>query len=275
MQTRVGRIELQNAYNQIHAYYDQFWLDKAGAPIEQLISRLSLTGRERIFEAGCGTGYATALLAEQLKHADQITAVDLSEGMLAQAQERARNKGFKSIEFICADALEQLQVNDAFDLVFSSWVLGYIPLRPFFRAVRQALTDQGLLAFVVHKLNSPRRELEIFQNIVADDPDVLQSQVAFDFPRDIEHMESELAHADLRPKHLWEGHITFTYDTAEQALEHLLKSGAGTAYYEAVVPERREELTREFVRRLQKRTSGKSYDVVHDFLACVASRLDK
>jgi MoaA/NifB/PqqE/SkfB family radical SAM enzyme/SAM-dependent methyltransferase len=271
MQTRVGQTELQHAYNQIHEYYDQFWLDRAGAPIKQLIDKLCLTGRERVFEAGCGTGYATALLAEQLDSANQITAVDLSEGMLAQAQKRAQDQGFTSIEFICADALERLQVNSAFDLVFSTWVLGYIPLHPFFSAVRKALTDQGHLAFVVHKLNSPRRELEIFHDIVTDDPDVLLSQVAFDFPRDIEHVESELACADLQAKHLWEGRITFSYDTAEQALEHLLKSGAGTAYYEAVVPDRREELTREFVRRLQERTSGESYDVVHDFLACVAT----
>jgi MoaA/NifB/PqqE/SkfB family radical SAM enzyme/protein-L-isoaspartate O-methyltransferase len=271
MQTRVGRTELENAYNQIHAYYDQFWLDQAGAPIKQLIDKLSLTGREKVFEAGCGTGYGTALLAKRLEHAGQITAVDLSEGMLSQAQERAQDQGFSATQFICADALEEIQVNGPFDLVFSTWVLGYIPLHPFFEAVSQALADQGLLAFVVHKLNSPRRELEIFQDIVADDPDVLQSQVAFDFPRDMEHMKTELARANLQPKHLWEGQITFSYDTPEQALEHLLKSGAGTAYYEAVVPDRREELTREFIKRLQERTSGQSYDVVHDFLGCVAT----
>ena len=54
------------------------------------------------------------------------------------------------------------------------------------------------------------------------------------------------------------------YDTAQQALEHLLKSGAGTAYYEAVVPDRREELSARFVKRLEEHTSGSSYDVVHD-----------
>jgi len=272
MTSRVGRTELQNAYNQIHAYYDQFWLDQAGSPIKQLIDTLSLTGRERVFEAGCGTGYGTALLAERLEHAGQITAVDLSEGMLSQARERAQTQGFTATQFICADALDALRSNGPFDLVFSTWVLGYIPLHPFFEAVSQALADQGGLAFVVHRLHSPRRELEIFQEIVADDPDVLQSQVAFDFPRDMEHVENELAGVGLQPKQLWEDHITFSCGTAEQALEHLLKSGAGTAYYEAVVPDRREELTGEFIKRLQERTPGRSYEVVHDFLACVATR---
>jgi len=271
MQTAVGQTELQHAYNQIHAYYDQFWLDQAVAPIQQLIGKIPLTGQEKVFEGGCGTGYATTLLAERLECAKQITAVDLSEGMLSQARTRAQDMGYESIQFICADALEQLQVNGAFDLIVSTWVLGYIPLHPFFSAARKALNDHGHLAFVVHKLNSPHRELEIFRDIVADDPDVLQRQVAFDFPRDIEHVESELTRTGLQAQQLWEGHISFSYDTAEQALEHLLKSGAGTAYYEAVVPDRREELTREFVRRLQGQTAGLSVDVVHDFLACIAS----
>jgi len=270
MQTRVGRRELKKAYNQIHSYYEQFWLDQAGAPIRQLIDRRSLTGRERVFEAGCGTGYGTALLAERLARTDQITGVDLSEGMLAQAEKRAQDRGFLSIQFICADALEKLQANRAFDLIFSTWVLGYIPLHPFFKAASQALRDQGRLAFVVHKLNSPRRELAIFHEILARAPEVLQSQVHFDFPRDIDHLETELDRVGLRTQHIWEDQISFRYDTAEQALEHLLKSGAGTAYYEAVDPNKREELTREFINRLQEQTAGGSYEVVHEFLACVA-----
>ena len=271
MQTRVGRTELQRAYNQIHAYYDQFWLDQAGAPIEQLGHALALTGQEKVFEAGCGTGYGTVVLAERLERADQITAVDISEGMLSQARTRVKDRGFGAIQFVCADALEALPVGGPYDLVFSTWVLGYIPLRPFFQAVHQGLRDQGLLAFLVHKLNSPRRELEIFHEIVAENPDVLQSQVAFDFPRDLDHVQTELAHAGLVPRQLWEGHVCFSYNTAEQALEHLLKSGAGTAYYEAVVPDRRAELTQEFIKRLKERTPDGSYRVVHDYLACVAS----
>jgi SAM-dependent methyltransferase len=192
--------------------------------------------------------------------------------MLSQARTRAQDHGFNAIQFMCADALETLQHNGPFDLVFSSWVLGYIPLQAFFEAVHQVLPDQGRLAFVVHKQNSPRRELEIFQALVAEDPDVLQAQLAFDFPRDLDHIKSELAHAHLEPEQLWEGDICFRYDTAEQALEHLLKSGAGTAYYEAVVPDRREELSAKFVKRLEECRSGRSYDVIHDYLACIATR---
>ena len=55
-------------------------------------------------------------------------------------------------------------------------------------------------------------------------------------------------------------------------LEHLLKSGAGTAFYEAVVPARRKSLTERFVRMLtaRHRRSG-GYDVKHDYLACIAA----
>ena len=35
---------------------------EAARPIEDLVSKLTWIGSERVFEAGCGTGYATALL---------------------------------------------------------------------------------------------------------------------------------------------------------------------------------------------------------------------
>ena len=64
-QEEVGQDELQSAYNGVHGDYDAFWLTEAARPIEDLVRRFSWDGREHVFEAGCGTGYATALLAEQ------------------------------------------------------------------------------------------------------------------------------------------------------------------------------------------------------------------
>jgi nitroreductase len=47
-----------------------------------------------------------------------------------------------------------------------------------------------------------------------------------------------------------EGEIVFCYETAHEALEHLKKSGAGTAYYDAVDPTRRDFLETRFLKRL-------------------------
>lgn len=266
----VGHAELQAAYDRVHDDYDAFWLVEAAKPTHDLLGTLPWRGDERVFEAGCGTGYATALLAER---AGSVLAADLSEGMLAEARKRLAATGRRNVDFAAGDALEVVAAAGPFNLVFSSWVLGYIPLKPFFAAARAALAPGGRLAFVVHRENSPREPLELFAELVGRDPSVLLKRVAFDFPRGAEHIRSEMAAAQLEVEGLWEGAITFRYHTAQDVLDHLLKSGAGTAFYDALDPARRDALTEEFLSLLAARKQGRGpFEVVHDYVACVARK---
>ena len=267
-QEEVGNVELQAAYDSVHDAYDAFWLVEAGAPTEALVQTLPWRGAERVFEAGCGTGYATALLAER---AGSVLAVDLSEGMLAEARTRLAAKGARNVRLVAGDALDALCNEGPFDLVFSSWVLGYIPLKPFFAAASGALAPGGRLAFVVHREHSPREPLEIFAALVAEDPSVLLKRVAFDFPRDAACVRSQIEAARLEVQSIREDSIVFHYPTAEAVLEHLLKSGAGTAFYDAIDPRRRKALTDRFLALLAARRTGTTdYQVRHDYVACVA-----
>lgn len=269
----VGRDGLRDAYNGIHQFYDEFWLSEAGKPVECLIADLPLSGNERIFEAGCGTGYATALLASKLRNKGKLLAVDLSEGMLSEARQRVKAQGFEGINFRCGDAMQELRDSDSLDLVFTSWVLGYIPLKPFFDAAGNALKKGGLLAFIVHKENSPYEPLQIFSDLVVEDPTVLTKRIDFDFPADTDRIRRELAAAGLEVTYLDEGEITFRYETAHEALEHLKKSGAGTAYYESIDPARRDSIEAEFVKRLiDRQGQKKGYDVIHNYIICIARK---
>ncbi len=268
----VGAEELRTAYDRIHGSYDAFWLVEAGKPIHDLICRIPFkTGCQHVFEAGCGTGFATAVIADRVGAEGNIYAADLSEGMIAEARVRLRAKGSANVRFVAGDALELLDSAGSFDMIFSSWVLGYIPLAPFFNRAHRALAPRGRLAFVVHKEHSPREALDIFWEIVAEDPSVLEKRVAFDFPRDMDHLRSELQAAGFHVELLWDGQITFRYQSPEEVLEHLLKSGAGTAFYDAVAPSRREALEQRFLDTLRFRNEGKKkYDVIHDYVSCIA-----
>ncbi|HUW59397.1 MAG TPA: radical SAM protein [Candidatus Bathyarchaeia archaeon] len=269
----VGAPELKEAYDRIHGSYDAFWLTEAGKPVHELVDRLPFQGRQRVFEAGCGTGYATVLIADRIGAAGDVYAADLSEGMLAEARVRARAKRIDNVRFVAGDALKLIETAGPFDTIFSSWVLGYIPLAPFFIRANRALAPGGRLAFVVHKENSPREPLDIFYEIVAEDPSVLEKRVAFDFPRDMEHLRTELLTAGLEAQHLWDGQITFHYDTPEEVLDHLLKSGAGTAFYDAVDPARRKTLEQRFLDTIRSRQgTARPYKVVHDYVSCIAEK---
>lgn len=269
----VGAAELKDAYDRVHGSYDEFWVVEAGKPVKELVKRTLFKGRQRVFEAGCGTGYATVLIAKQLGKSGDLCAVDLSEGMLSEARVRARSQGIDNVRFVAGDALELLQEAGPLDTIFSSWVLGYIPLAPFFSRTSSALAPGGRLAFLVHKENSPHKELDIFWDIVAEDPSVLEKRVAFDFPRDLDHVRQELDAAGLEPEQLWDGYITFRYTSPEEVLEHLLKSGAGTAFYDAVDTNRRQALEQRFLDTLRKQQGAKRpYKVIHDYIACIAKK---
>jgi len=267
----VGTVEIQEAYDQIHSSYDEFWVTEAGGPVADLVGSIPFAGKKSVLEAGCGTGCATAMLAAALGDSGMVTGVDISEGMIAEACSRLETRGIGNVRLVAGDALEALTAGGPFDLVFSSWVLGYIPLAPFFAATSGSLADGGHLAFVVHKENSPREPIEIFGELVAADPSVLKKRVAFDFPRDMAHVRGLLDAVNMTTERLWEGSITFQYDTPEGVLAHLLKSGAGTAFYNAIDAGRREALTKQFTEQLARRhEASQPYEVVHDYVACVA-----
>ena len=266
----VGREELRAAYDGVHGQYDEFWLVEAAQPVHALVDAIRWRGGEQVFEAGCGTGYATALLA---RRAGRVVAADISRGMQEEAGRRLAREGLDNVRLIIADALEAMKAEAPFDIIFSSWVLGYIPLAPFFAAAAVALVPGGQVAVVVHRENSPRVPLEIFGELVARDPSVLLKRVAFDFPRGADHLRLELDAAGLAAEAMREGTIVFRYDTPAAVLEHLLKSGAGTAFHEAIDPARRDGLTREFMEQLAARQAGGTpFEVAHDYVACIARK---
>lgn len=268
----VGGAELREAYDRVHADYGDFWLKEAGKPIEELVAKLEVPFNARIFEAGCGTGYGTALLAAKARPWSNFLAVDLSMGMLAEARRALAAAGIPGVRFERGDALDWLRSGGPFDIVFTSWVLGYIPLRPFFTAAARALAPGGKLAFVTHRDFSPREPIELFRDIVAEDPSVLLKSVAFDFPADVDHVRREVEAAGLSVLDAWDGTAVFHYPDARGVLEHLLKSGAGTAYYDILAPARRPGLEAEFLRRLDSRHPSGGIAVVHDCVSVIAER---
>ncbi|HBL22841.1 MAG TPA: hypothetical protein DDZ40_01840 [Deltaproteobacteria bacterium] len=266
----VGSRELRDAYDRIHADYDMHWLSEAARPVQTLVRKIAGTRVRSVFEAGCGTGFATSLIAGRFGPVCSVTAADISREMIGVARERIRLAGHKNIRFFQGDALKILRRRGPFDLIFTSWVLGYIPLTAFFESAAASLNEGGRLAFVVHRQNSPARELAIFHELVAENPSVLKKRVHFDFPEGPAHLETLLKEAAFIPEDISEGRITFKCGSPEGVLEHLTKSGAGTAFYDALDPGSKEEMERRFKKALAGRVQKGAYNVVHDYILCVA-----
>jgi len=61
----------------------------------------------------------------------RVSAIDISKGMLKEARRRTASKAPRTIRFIEGDAIDVLERQKNVDLIFSSWVLGYFPLKVF------------------------------------------------------------------------------------------------------------------------------------------------
>jgi MoaA/NifB/PqqE/SkfB family radical SAM enzyme/SAM-dependent methyltransferase len=264
-----GSEELQDAYDTVAGDYDQYWLSSADGAIRDLAARADITHAARIVEVGCGTGFGTALYAAKAPQAE-IIAIDISEPMIALARAKFREAGFGKVRFIQGDALEVMRGLRDIDFVITSWVLGYIRLTPFFKACAQCLVPGGQVALIVHKENSPQRETAVFAEIAAEEPSALLRRVSFDFPRDLSHLEEVVRDAGLEIVESWQDAAVFHYPSPRLVLDHLLKSGAGTVFYEAIRPERREELTARFLQKLEERSVSPDFEVRHEYVGCIA-----
>lgn len=102
-------------------------------------AKIDTANIDSILEIGCGTGKNTVWLKE---HAQHITAVDLSEEMLAKAKEKIADA---KVRFVQADITEDWSFRDReYDLVIFSLVLEHIAdLQPIFRQVAASLREGG------------------------------------------------------------------------------------------------------------------------------------
>ena len=80
------------------------------AEVDFIIEELKIPQGSRILDVGCGTGRHSVELA---RRGYLMTGVDISSGMLAQAQKSAKNAGIR-VEWIHADATE-FKSNNTFD----------------------------------------------------------------------------------------------------------------------------------------------------------------
>ena len=132
-------MDTRQAYNDWAAQYDTNLNRTRDLEARSVRATLEAQPFETCLEIGCGTGKNTVWLIEKAR---QVTAVDLSEEMLAKARSRITTP---SVTFIQADITADWTFGDKlYDLVTFSLVLEHIAdLAPIFRKVAAALKPGG------------------------------------------------------------------------------------------------------------------------------------
>ncbi len=145
-------IDMRGAWNRTSAGYQelhQIPTDSAHygpwAPTEAELGLLGEVRGRRILELGCGGGQCSITFARQ---GAEAVGIDLSDEQLAFARRLAAAEGV-AVSFVQGDASDLGRWDDgAFDIVFSSYALHYVPdVERCLREVSRVLVPGGRLVF--------------------------------------------------------------------------------------------------------------------------------
>ena len=89
-----------------------------------LVALCNINEKSEVLDVGCGTGYTACEIAQ--KHSSYVVGIDVSEDMIAKAQERARHHHLKSVEFQIADVFELPFQDETFDTVIMESILNLL-----------------------------------------------------------------------------------------------------------------------------------------------------
>jgi ubiquinone/menaquinone biosynthesis C-methylase UbiE len=92
----------------------------------QAVQALDLRRGDRVIDIACGTGLNFPLLEEAIGPDGCIVGVDLTDAMLAQAQDRIETNGWSNISLVQADAAD-FDFPPELDAILSTYALSQIP----------------------------------------------------------------------------------------------------------------------------------------------------
>ena len=99
--------------------------------LREMVRALEMPKGSRGLDAGCGIGLQCLLLAEEVGLTGHITGLDISSEMLDRGREIVKEAGLSErISFQEGDVANLPFDNNAFDWVWSTDCVGYIPWEP-------------------------------------------------------------------------------------------------------------------------------------------------
>jgi ubiquinone/menaquinone biosynthesis C-methylase UbiE len=128
---------IRNQFGPVAEHYASSAVHAGGPDLDALVGAIP-PGTTRLLDAGCGTGHTAIACAPAVQ---RVTAIDLTEPMLAQARRLAAERGGDNIEFLQADVEALPFPAGSFDVVTSRYSAHHYPhpaqaLREFARVLK-------------------------------------------------------------------------------------------------------------------------------------------
>ena len=118
--------KVKETFNAAAAGYDKPALRFFALAAEHLADRLNLAGNEHVLDVASGTGTVALACAHRVR-GGKVTGIDLSDGMLAKAREKAHAHQLNNLAFECMD-LEAMHFAAAtFDVASCGFGVFFLP----------------------------------------------------------------------------------------------------------------------------------------------------
>lgn len=256
------------SYDDVSDGYDQNWLIHLKPVTDLLLANIPETEPGRILDLGCGTGYTTEFLEKNYAGCD-ISAVDVSRGMLAKAAERCHQATLEQADIL--DFL-QAQEDDSAAIIVSAWAIGYSKPAKIIQESARILKSGGALVFVVNYADTLKPVFQAFKRSMNRFPERVNLALWPNFPKNWEQIQQLLVKNgfDINWKHESAIPIRENINKDERILDWLLQTGV-IAGFDTVLPlKEKNEVSDYFEQQLHK--SEEPFE--HHYIA-VAGRIQK
>ncbi len=115
--------KVERVYTSYAGVYDQIFGKVFHEGRESAIRHLNVQPNDRVLEVGVGTGLALPMYPRHCR----IVGIDLSEGMLEKAKERALLHNLTHVDLFKMDAGAMEFSDDSFDVVVAAYVVTAVP----------------------------------------------------------------------------------------------------------------------------------------------------
>ena len=125
MRKALDKVKLKSLYNHVAKRYDfqhSFFTAKSDQRGRELLVDIAVSPGDRVLDCGAGTGSTGLLAAHKVGDSGKVVLFDMSEGMLAVAEEKAvQDQMQERIEIKVGDMLDLPFNDNSFDVVLSTY----------------------------------------------------------------------------------------------------------------------------------------------------------
>ncbi|MDX1672776.1 MAG: class I SAM-dependent methyltransferase [Balneolaceae bacterium] len=248
-------------------HYETGWQRQLRPAQQRLLEALDLKAGESVLDISCGTGLVTFPIAEAVTREGQVTGIDLSEGMIEQAQSLAAERGLSHISFHHMDAEELDLPDNRFDVAVNALGLMYYPdpelaATEMYRVLKKG-GRAGALVWGQRKACGWADIFPIVDSRVKSDVCPLFFQLGTG-----ENLSRLFENAGFKDITADRFNVDLRYESDEEAIIGAFLGGAVALAYRKFDEQTKKEAHKEYLDSIEPYRKGKGYEIPGEFVIC-------